>query len=150
LEYWLFVLSCESQSSLAPCSESTALFWVPYPNPAIPFSPGFPLFPPIHAILGYRRTTSKHARIFFCQAQYHISIPMCDLMTHQTLLQEEMEASEDETERDRRLAVEAQDREFARVLQVSRTQMRREVIFPLLFLLYSSPRPLSTVLLRHF
>ncbi len=30
-----------------------------------------------------------------------------------------MEASEeDETERDRRLAVEAQDREFARVLQV--------------------------------
>jgi hypothetical protein len=32
---------------------------------------------------------------------------------------EEMEASEeDETERDRRLAVEAQDREFARVLQV--------------------------------
>jgi hypothetical protein len=35
------------------------------------------------------------------------------------LEKEEMEASEeDETERDRRLAVEAQDREFARVLQV--------------------------------
>ena len=41
------------------------------------------------------------------------------------LVQEELEVSEDDVSRDRRLALEAQDREFARVLQVHNTIIYR-------------------------
>jgi hypothetical protein len=69
LELWLLVRSLESPSLLAPCSESTAHFWVPHSAPAILCL--HHISPSSCQYMQYLTQATSHDRIFFCWAHLY-------------------------------------------------------------------------------